>query len=299
MMAQFDPELRAKVQALGRALNPDVLSQSQALYAPLQTTVTPDEAIIVRDARYGTHERHRLDILRRTAITPLPALVFVHGGGFVGGDKNRPGSPFYDNVAIWAARSGLVGVNMTYRLAPDHPWPAGAEDVAAAVDWLRRNANAHGVDPERIWVAGQSAGAAHVAAAFAQGLMAEAAGAILISGVYDLTLADPRTLSIPYYGADPSMFEARSSAKLLAAKDTPVLIATAEFDPRHFQKQSLALANAIFDARGALPRFYTMSGHNHITGILHLGLPGDHLGLEILDFIKTGQDKPRSEGRGQ
>ena len=64
--------------------------------------------------------------LRTARAASRPVLVFVHGGGFTGGNKSTPGSPFYDNVPLWAARNGLVGVNITYRLAPQHPWPAGA-----------------------------------------------------------------------------------------------------------------------------------------------------------------------------
>lgn len=299
MTSRFDSGLRARVEALGSALTPELLTRSQGIYAPLQRPISPGELIIERELAYGGNERQRLDVLRQQADALRPALVFVHGGGFVGGEKTRPGLPFYENVAVWAARVGLVGVNMTYRLAPAHPWPAGAEDVSAALAFLVRHAQDHGIDPHRIWVAGQSAGAAHVASAFALGLAREAAGAILISGLYELTIADPRAISQAYYGSDPAAFEARSSAKGVAASNRPVLIAAAENDPRHFQQQSLALANAIFDVRRSLPRFITMAGHNHITGILHLGLPGDRLGPEILDVIETEKSKTDDGGRRQ
>ena len=49
----------------------------------------------------------------------------VHGGGFVRGDKYQPGTPAYDLVGAWAVRHGWVGVNMTYRYAPEVQWPAG------------------------------------------------------------------------------------------------------------------------------------------------------------------------------
>jgi hypothetical protein len=87
--------------------------------------------------------------------------VFVHGGGFVAGDKAYPGAPAYDLVGAWAVRHGWVGVNITYRYAPEVKWPAGAEDVAAAVAWIRENIAAYGGDPGRIVVMGNSAGAVH------------------------------------------------------------------------------------------------------------------------------------------
>jgi acetyl esterase/lipase len=54
------------------------------------------------------------------------ALIFLHGGGFVRGDKGDR-----DNVGYYFARQGLVVIVPNYRLAPDHRWPAGAEDAVA------------------------------------------------------------------------------------------------------------------------------------------------------------------------
>ena len=95
---------------------------------------------------------------------PRPVLLFVHGGGFTGGDKKADDTPFYDNVGTWAVDNGMVGVNMTYRLAHEHQWPAGAEDIAAAIAWVKANIAAEGGDPRRLYLMGHSAGAAHAAA---------------------------------------------------------------------------------------------------------------------------------------
>ena len=88
---------------------------------------------------------------RRREFSPRPVLIYVHGGAFVGGDKRTtPTSPFYDNIMLWAVKNGFVGVNATYRLAPQAPWPAGAEDMASVVQWVhgqdgrtRRRSRAH------------------------------------------------------------------------------------------------------------------------------------------------------------
>ena len=64
--------------------------------------------------------------------------MFVHGGGMIRGNKRPPGSPFYDNVMLFAARHGMVGVNVEYRLAPQFPWPAGTEDLARGGALCRR-----------------------------------------------------------------------------------------------------------------------------------------------------------------
>ena len=67
------------------------------------------------------------------------------------------------NVPNYFASLGLVGVNMTYRLAPDATFPDGAQDVAAAVTWVRENIADYGGDPEQIFIIGKSAGVEHVA----------------------------------------------------------------------------------------------------------------------------------------
>jgi triacylglycerol lipase len=60
-------------------------------------------------------------------------------------------------------RNGMVGVNMTYRLAPQAKWPAAQEDIGSAIAWIKANAAAQGGDPNRIYLMGHSAGASHVA----------------------------------------------------------------------------------------------------------------------------------------
>lgn len=86
--------------------------------------------------------------------TAAPGVVFLHGGGFVLCDIDS-----HDGFCRrMAARTSSVVVSVGYRLAPEHPAPAAAEDVHAAFDWVVRNAGELGVDPQRIAVAGDSAG---------------------------------------------------------------------------------------------------------------------------------------------
>ena len=88
----------------------------------------------------------------------MPVVMFVHGGGFLFGAKENE-----RNVPNYFASLGLVGVNMTYRLAPDATFPDGAQDVAAAVTWVRENIADYGGDPDQIFIIGKSAGVEHVA----------------------------------------------------------------------------------------------------------------------------------------
>ncbi|MBE7539260.1 MAG: alpha/beta hydrolase [Bryobacterales bacterium] len=83
-----------------------------------------------------------------------PAVICIHGGGFRQGRREN-----YDGVCLELASRGYVAATITYRLAPDHPFPAAVEDCKAAVRWLRAHAAEYRVDPERIAAWGGSAGA--------------------------------------------------------------------------------------------------------------------------------------------
>jgi acetyl esterase len=91
---------------------------------------------------------------------PLPALLYLHGGAFVLGGLGLadPGA------RSLADRAGVVVVSVAYRLAPEHPYPAGLEDCHAALEWLAAEGPALGVDTGRIGVLGESAGGGLAAA---------------------------------------------------------------------------------------------------------------------------------------
>ncbi|UUU28468.1 alpha/beta hydrolase [Streptomyces sp. CA-210063] len=101
----------------------------------------------------------RLRIYRPTALdaadaAPAPAMLWIHGGGFL------LGSPAQDEASsiAFARALGMVVVAVRYRLAPEYPSPAAVEDAYAALTWLFENAARLGVDDERIAVGGASAG---------------------------------------------------------------------------------------------------------------------------------------------
>ena len=85
---------------------------------------------------------------------PLPLVVYLHGGGWMFGSIES----FDTVVRALANRSGAIVVSVGYRLAPEAPFPAGLEDCLCAVRWLAANAAALGADPERMAIAGDSAG---------------------------------------------------------------------------------------------------------------------------------------------
>ncbi|NLM46221.1 MAG: alpha/beta hydrolase [Firmicutes bacterium] len=85
---------------------------------------------------------------------PLPGVLHIHGGGYVLGFAAMD-DPFCRRIA---REANCVVVSVDYRLAPEHPYPAGLEDCYAALEWMAANAAALGIDPKRLAVTGASAG---------------------------------------------------------------------------------------------------------------------------------------------
>jgi acetyl esterase/lipase len=157
----FDPEL-AEMAALvaGRGAPTDAVAARVESAAMFSTLPEPDVSGLDIENReipgpegdppvpvrvYVPHER---------ADTPTPAILYIHGGGFFVGsiDTEHGGS------ATLARELGVVVVSVEYRLAPEHPYPAGLEDCYAALQWLHAAAGELGVDAARIAVNGGSAG---------------------------------------------------------------------------------------------------------------------------------------------
>jgi acetyl esterase/lipase len=108
-----------------------------------------------RNISYGPLERQRLDIWRfPTTPSHAPVIFYVHGGAWTFGDKREQGRPMLHEFV----RRGWVVVAINYRLAPGFPWPAQIEDVTRAFGWIKKNIATYGGDPDRVVVAGGSAG---------------------------------------------------------------------------------------------------------------------------------------------
>jgi len=84
---------------------------------------------------------------------PFPAVLCIHGGGFRAGKRES-----YDALCVKLAARGYVAATITYRLAPQHKFPAAVHDTKAAVRWFRANAKAYKINPDKIGVTGGSAG---------------------------------------------------------------------------------------------------------------------------------------------
>jgi len=261
--------------------------RTTALYAPLLPKEPYQGVAVTRDVAYGPHERNVLDVFAPLEKgRPRPLLVFIHGGGFSRGAKHTPGSPFYDNVGLWAQAHGLIGITINYRLAPQFTWPSGIEDLAALVAFLQSHAAEYGGDPHQIYLWGHSAGAAHVADYVAhlaqQGAAPVIAGAILTSGFFDL--GHEVSIWKDYYGSDVSKYAERSSLPGLLKTTTPLLVTDAELDPEWARSQTEALIKARAEEMKPV-RQVLAAGHSHLSETYAVGSGDDSLAGPVLEFI--------------
>ena len=275
--------MRHDIAAMGQALGPDILARCTALFDAEQSTLAARIPATATDIPYGPHERHRLDLYRPQSTSSAPILIFLHGGGFLKGDKGGDQSWPNANVGRMAAQAGFMGIVPNYRLAPDHPWPAGPEDVASIIAWTKSNAAQHGGDPSRIVLMGTSAGAVHVAGYFQRHGTTDIRAAILLSGLYGYTPLDERDTL--YYG-DPALYPDRMPLEVVASTTLPIFIACAQHDPARFQQEFLGLMQDRLNRHGAMPRAMIVSGHNHYSLPMHLGTSDRRLADEICAFIK-------------
>jgi acetyl esterase len=191
----------------------------------------------------------------------LPALLYMHGGGWVVGDIDS-----HDSFCrALARRSGCLVLSVDYRLAPEHRFPAAVNDAWAGLVWLHENAAAIGADPDRLAVVGDSAGAnlAAVVARWARDRGGpRIAAQVLIYPVIDFDLDTPSYRAVgtgfgltretmrwywSQYLADP-LDGASPDASPLRATDlsglAPALVITCQLDPLAYEGSAYAAALA-------------------------------------------------------
>ena len=290
-------EVTAAIRRMGQAFNEEILNATYALYKPLQERAPKDGVTVKHDSAYGDDARHRLDLFvpAKMPAQPAPVVVYFHGGGFIAGARSPLPGLIYDNVPTFFARNGCIGVNATYRLAPAHKWPSGASDVGAVVAWLRANVAAHGGDPQKIFVMGQSAGATHVASwTFHDAVHGSAgpgiAGALLLSGGY--AALHPQFHSgavapnhVAYYGEDTAAWAGKSVLGHLKAGHPRVFLGVAEYDPYPLTWPTAALVAELVQCDRQIPWLRMLRGHNHVSPAMQINSEVDTLGPELLEFV--------------
>jgi len=238
---------------------------------------------------------------------PLPGLIYFHGGGLVAGSLDT-----HDPICRSLANaSGCRVLSLDYRLAPEHPFPAAVEDACAATAWIAAHAPALGVDPQRLGVGGDSAGAtlaAVVCQAVSGAQPSPLAFQFLLCPITDFAadtesrrafgqgyLVDHETLEhdLKYYlpshieRADPRVSPLRT---LSVAGLPPTAVHTAEFDPlrdegqAYAEKLTAAGIPTIYRCHpGMIHLFYGMRGL-----LAYAGVAFELIGADIRRLLMPG-----------
>ena len=299
----LDGQQRTDADTLGREMPMELAAQireivargagaqeTEALYAGQPRVYDPGEIEVAENLAYGPHERHRLDVHTdnyRYGDIPMPVVMYFHGGGFVRGNRADD-----RNVADYFASLGLVGVNATYRLAPEAKWPAGAEDVGAAVAWVKENIGDYGGDPNQIFVIGKSAAAFHVATyAFRPEILEPgipaAAGIVLVSGTYVADSSNPSADRLAYFGEDLSRWPMISTLGNIQRVDIPVLISVSDYDSSTAKGSFVDLVRELTVDHEQMPRVVQLIGHDHFSPNPSIGTQDTQLSAEILQLIRS------------
>jgi acetyl esterase/lipase len=249
----------------------------------------PAELAVVRNAAYGPDLHHRLDLVHARDVGRLrPALVMIHPGGWMQGDRSA-----YHGWMLPYARLGYATVSLDFRPSGVAPYPAAVRDVKRAVRWLRANATSYGIDPGRIGVTGWSSGA-HLAALVAlsddafeadgahPGVSARVQAVVAVSGVYDFLMRERGAFPnagdvaavVRFLGgppdADPEKARRASPLHHLTADDPPLLAIHGELDRRIDVEQARQLARAL-RALGRADEVILLPGLDHGRDVF----PGD------------------------
>ena len=286
---------RAGVHDLGKRFNGEVLAATGALYADLQRHVDDGGVNVTADIKYGPDALQAFDLFvpQQTPATPAPIVVYLHGGGLVGGDKLSGGTDgyIYSNVARFFARHGMIGVNANYRLVPDVKWPGGPDDIRAVLQWLRENIAEYGGDASRIFLMGNSAGSTHVAAyLFHEPTQLDGepgvVGALLSSGGFGAS--NPTTMR-GYFGDDESTWQANSPLGLVetyTGTPVPIFMWSAEYDPAGIETRVAQMYAKLCVKYEDCPRYTQYQGHNHVSHVMSINSADSAVGEAALDFIR-------------
>lgn len=249
-----------------------------------------------REYAFGADPKQRLDLVKPAGMSRAPVLLFIHGGGWSIGDKAHAAG----DKAKWANARGWAFASANYRLVPQATVEQQAADVASAIAWLRANAAAQGLDPDRVVLMGHSAGA-HLAALVgtdpqylerAGVPMGAIKGVVLLDGAgYDVPTQASAEMNIvkPMYEAafskDPNRQAALSPTRHAAAPNVARWLILPIERRKDSQAQSRGLADALTKA-GASATVVAVPGESHGSLNKGLGEAGDFATAQVELFLE-------------
>ncbi|MDF1815136.1 MAG: alpha/beta hydrolase [Verrucomicrobiales bacterium] len=218
----------------------------------------------VKTYSYGEHSRQKLDVLSPDEAQDLPVVVFIHGGGWIRGDKK-----IYRFVQRRLEEEGIVSVSANYRLSPEVTFPAFIDDGAAVVAWTKENIAAHGGDPNRIYLMGHSAGAHTVAMLGLDESYLEKVGVErdAIKGV--IPIAAPLMLKASQVPQLSFVFGAARDEEMwplgfIDGNEPPFLLLQGEQDPL-VQPIHSKVAKQMIEAKGGSVTAHYFKDHDHMS----------------------------------
>jgi acetyl esterase/lipase len=258
-----------------------------------------EQVSFTRNLRYGESDLNVLDVATdgsvATPTSPRPVLLIVAGDSFAG-DDTAPAAPdpLQDAAMCFAARNGMVGVKMNYRLAPANPWPSGARDVAAATSWVHQNIDLFGGSRDEIVAVGYSVGAFHVASLLAhpefQDRDSNVAAAVLVSGIYHPT-ADAGAAEKAYFGTDAGQYDARSAFPGILNIETPLLLAWSAADPARLVAAGEKLKEMLCNSPTHCPHITVLRDRESIASVFDLDPPGGGLAQPTLELVREIEER--------
>lgn len=250
------------------------------LFGLLPGSVAAEQAsapVVVRtDVVFGRVEGSALlaNIAYPDGPGPRPAILSVHGGRWRAGNRTDASSI---KVAQWA-EFGFFAMSIDYRLVGGSPAPAAYVDLMCAIRWIHAHAADYGIDPERVYLIGQSAGGQMVSlfATLGEGPYPRAGGwekartdvraVISVAGAYDLNTLSWGNLWTPVTGNVEEARRLASPMTHVAAANKPIMVIHSDDDKSVPIQQAVDMAEKL-KAAGAFHRFirYTDRGHMGIT----------------------------------
>lgn len=222
---------------------------------------------------YGDHPGQRVDVYEPQAASNAPVLVFLHGGAWTHGGLEwlRFMAP-----AVVSLPAVLIGV--TYRLAPEHRWPAAFDDVCAALDRIHECVLERGYDNSRVVIGGHSAGGHLASLAVLRNRYPWVRACFPVSSRFDLRTSNPKPGSgeervYKLVLADPSQDADASPLRFVQKNTTPFHIVWGENDFERIISSSHAMVDALEEQGCAVT-------HTVVPGAGHFDT---HLALETAD----------------
>ncbi len=313
MNYNFDPELADIVGILPVSDFSDPVAARAGINAMLEAmNISVDVSELKVEDRMihgpgGAPDVHvRIYAPHNYSYSPLPGLLYIHGGGFVVGNIDTE----HAVSAKVAAQLGIIVISVDYRLAPENPFPCGLEDCYATLNWMYANASELNIDINRIGVFGQSAGGG-IAAAMAL-LTRDRGGPSLcfqFLGIPELddrlettsmaTFLDTPLWNRPsaesswkYYlgeGIEPGSTEVSEYAAPARATNLsglpPAYISAMEFDP--LRDEGIVYALRLMEA-GVPVELHTYPGTFHGSSLIVTATVTQRQEVEMLDVLRRG-----------